>query len=119
MTIRRGQIWLTVFGTPRGSSPGYKRPAVVIQSDGFNKTDIDSVVVASVTTTSRFGKMPGNVEVAGGVGGLREDSVINVTQIYTVDRSDLLELWGILPKAKLKELEKGLRLVLALPQNIE
>lgn len=119
MTIRRGQTWLTNFGVPRGSSPGYKRPSIVIQSDGFNKTNIDSVIVAGVTTTSRLGKMPGNVEVAKGVGGLREDSVINVTQLYTVDRSDLLELWGTLPKGKLKELEAGLRLVLALPKNVE
>jgi len=119
MIIRRGQVWLIDFGVPRGSSPGYRRPAIVIQSDGFNKTNIDSVIVASVTTTPRLSKMPGNVEIAKAVGGLREDSIVNVTQLFTVDRSDLLELWGTLPKAKLKEVETGLRLVLALPQRVE
>jgi len=112
--LRRGQVWWVDLGVPRGSSPGYKRPVVVIQADLFNKTEVGSVIVAIATTTKRLGSMPGNVSVSRGVGGLREDSVINVTQLYTVDRIDLLEFIGTLPKAIMDQVDNGLRLVLSL-----
>ena len=114
MMIRRGQVWWADLGTPRGSSPGYQRPVVVIQADKLNKTDINSVIVAISTTNLRLAKMPGNVLVESGMGGLREDSVINVTQLYTLDRSDLLELWGNLPHEKLDKLNDGLVQILEL-----
>ncbi|MFZ1702265.1 MAG: type II toxin-antitoxin system PemK/MazF family toxin [Pyrinomonadaceae bacterium] len=112
--IRRGQIWWADLGTPRGSSPGYQRPVVVIQADKFNKTDISSVIVAISTTNLRLARMPGNILLERGIGGLREDSVINVTQLYTLDRSDLLELWGSLPSEKLDKLNAGLAQILEL-----
>jgi len=112
--IRRGQVWWADLGAPRGSSPGYQRPVVVIQADKLNKTDIGSVIVAISTTNLRLAKMPGNVFVSRGTGGLREDSVINVTQLYTLDRSDLKDLWGSLPNEKLEELSAGLAQILAL-----
>lgn len=114
MVIRRGQIWWVDFGPPRGASPGYERPAVVIQSDGFNKTDIDSVIVAIVTTNLQLSRMPGNVSVESGFGGLKEDSVINITQLFTLDKSDLLELLGTLPRSTVEQVNKGLRLVLSI-----
>jgi mRNA interferase MazF len=109
--IRRGQVWWADLGTPRGSSPGYERPVVVLQSDAFNKTDIDSVIVVIATTNLRLAPMPGNVLVERGVGGLKEDSVVNVTQLYTIDKTDLLEHLGVLPKDKLKKIDSGLKLV--------
>lgn len=114
MMIRRGQIWWADLGRPRGSSPGYQRPVVVIQADKLSKTDINSVIVAISTTNLRLARMPGNVLVEQGVGGLQEDSVINVTQLYTLDKSDLLELWGSLPNEKLDKLSAGLVQILAL-----
>lgn len=114
MIIRRGQVWWADLGTPRGSSPGYQRPIVVVQADGFNKTDIRSVIVATVTTNSRLAKMPGNVSVLRGIGGLVEDSVVNITQLFTLDRDDLIEHLGTLPKEKMEQVDRGLRLVLSL-----
>lgn len=113
--MRRGQVWFADLGTPRGASPGYRRPAVIVQADRFNKTDIDSVVVALATTNLRLAKMPGNVFVKRGVGGLREDSVINVTQLFTIDWDDLLEHWGSLPNSEMTQIDLGLRLALQLP----
>ena len=112
--IRRGQVWWADLGAPRGSSPGYKRPVVVVQADKFNKTNIESVVVVMSTTNLRLGKMPGNVIVERGIGGLKEDSVINVTQVFTLDKSDLIELLGTLPSEKLGRIDKGLAQVFAL-----
>jgi mRNA interferase MazF len=114
MMIRRGQIWWADLGVPRGSSPGYQRPVVVIQADKLNKSDIDSVVVVISTTTLRLARMPGNVFVESGVAGLRYDSVINVTQLYTLDKRDLLELWGSLPSEKMEKISNGLAQILSL-----
>lgn len=114
MIIRRGQVWWADLGTPRGSSPGYKRPVVVVQADKLNKTNINSVVVVISTTNLRLAKMPGNVFIGRGTGGLWEDSVINVTQVYTLDKSDLLELLGTLPVEKLRKIDTGLAQVFAL-----
>ncbi|HMM80230.1 MAG TPA: type II toxin-antitoxin system PemK/MazF family toxin [Pyrinomonadaceae bacterium] len=112
--IRRGQVWRADLGAPRGASPGYERPVIVIQSDVFNKTNIDSVIVAAATTNLRLAKMPGNVRVASGIGGLREESVINITQLFTIDKEDLLEFWGHLPADTVAQIDAGLRLVLHL-----
>lgn len=86
----------------------------MLQADVFNKTDIDSVIVAIATTNLRLAPMPGNVLVERGVAGLKEDSVINVTQLFTVDKTDLLEHLGTLPNDALKKIDNGLRLVLSL-----
>ncbi|MBX7061371.1 MAG: type II toxin-antitoxin system PemK/MazF family toxin [Pyrinomonadaceae bacterium] len=115
--IRRGQVWRADLGMPRGASPGYERPVVVIQSDTFNKTNIDSVIVAAATTNLRLGVMPGNVRVASGIGGLREDSVVNITQLFTIDKEDLIEFWGQLPSDTITQIDAGLRLVLHLKEN--
>ncbi|MGB7207386.1 MAG: type II toxin-antitoxin system PemK/MazF family toxin [Pyrinomonadaceae bacterium] len=117
MVIRRGQIWWADLGTPRGSGPGYERPIVVIQADVFNKTDVRSVIVAIVTTSLRLAKMPGNVPVSRGIGGLVEDSVINITQLFTLDRDDLIEHLGELSAEKIDQVDKGLRLVLSLDKK--
>ena len=115
--IARGQVWWADLGVPRGSSPGYKRPVVIIQSETFNKTDMQSVLIAISTTNLHLATMPGNVLVERGVGGLREDSVINVTQLFTIDRTDLLDYLGRLPQNKIEKMDEGLRLVLSLPSR--
>ncbi len=115
MVIRRGQVWWTDLGVPRGASPGFQRPAIVVQANGFNRTDIDSVIVAISTTNLRLARMPGNVPISPGVGGLREDSVINITQLFTVDKNDLIELLGSVPNTLMEQIDEGLRLVLSLP----
>ncbi|MCC6327918.1 MAG: type II toxin-antitoxin system PemK/MazF family toxin [Acidobacteria bacterium] len=117
MILRRGQVWWADLGTPRGSSPGYKRPVVVVQADKLNKTNIKSVIVVISTTNLRLAKMPGNVFVERGVGGLRDDAVINVTQVFTLDKLDLLELLGTLPVEKLLKIDAGLAQVFSLDER--
>ena len=114
MVVRRGQIWWADLGTPRGSSPGYKRPVAIIQADSFNETEIGTIVVAVVTSNIKLAEMPGNVFVAARASGLDRDSVVNVSQIFTIDKRDALDQIGHLSKRDMKEINDGLRLVLAL-----
>lgn len=112
--IRRGQVWRVDLGTPRGSSPGHHRPVVVVQADSFNQSTINTVVVAVITSNLRLAEMPGNVLLNSMAAGLDRDSVVNVTQLFTLDRNDLLELLGTLPQIKIEQMAAGLRLVLDL-----
>jgi mRNA interferase MazF len=114
MVIERGQIWWADLGEPRGSSPGYHRPIVIIQSDFFNQTLINTLIAAIITTNLRLADMPGNVSLTKRVSGLDEDSVVNITQLFTIDRTTLLEYVGTLSERKMEQIDEGLRLVLNL-----
>ncbi len=110
--MSRGEIWWTDFGDPVGSSPAYRRPAVVISSDRFNRSRISTVIVAAITSNTRLVRQPGNVMVPDGL--LPKPSVINVTALFTVDRHQLLDHVGDLPALESRSLDDGLRLVLGL-----
>jgi mRNA interferase MazF len=112
--VRRGEIWWADLGPPRGSTPGYRRPALVIQSDQFNDTNISTVLVAPITSQLRRAASPGNVEISERESGLPRRSVVNVTQVLAVDRSDLIERVGTLSGRRMAEVDQGLRLVLGL-----
>ena len=114
MVIRRGEVWWADLGDPRGSGPGHERPVVILQADDFNKTHLKTVIVAIITTNLRLADMPGNVVVSTGSSGLESDSVVNITQLFTLDRTDLLEHLGRLPENKVDKISQGLRLVLEL-----
>lgn len=114
MVIGRGEIWWTDLGEPRGSSPGFMHPVLIIQSDFFNRTQINTVVAAVITTNLLLAKMPGNILLTERASGLKKESVLNVSQLFTLDRSDLLEYVGTLSERKMEQVEKGLRLVLSL-----
>jgi mRNA interferase MazF len=112
--MRRGDLWWTDLGEPRGSGPGKRRPIVIVQSDAYNTTRIRTAVVAVVTSNTRLATMPGNVFVPAGLSGLPRDSVVNITQLATVDRDDLSDHIGVLPAHLLFEVDRGLRRLLAL-----
>jgi mRNA interferase MazF len=112
--IERGEIWWTDFGPPRGSSPALRRPALVISSNGFNASQIRTVTVATLTTNTRRAAIPGNVAVPAAFGGLERDSVVNVTQLTTVDRAALEDRVGTIPAWILAQVDDGLRLALGL-----
>ena len=114
MVIRRGEIWWVDFGVPRGSEPGYRRPAVVVSSDRFNRSRLRTVVVAAVTSNTAFAAMPGNVLVGVDGSGLDRPSVINVTQLATIDRDVLEQPAWTLASDVAARLDAGLRLVLRL-----
>lgn len=99
---------------PKGSMPGYKHPIVVVQAEKFNKSNLLTVVGVVVTTNLRLAKMPGNVELSPHQSGLSFNSVVNMTQIVTANKSDLIEFVGMLPDNKVEQIEKGLREVLSL-----
>lgn len=112
--MNRGEIWWADLAEPFGSEPGFHRPVVIIQSDRFNRSQISTVIAAALTRNLRLRHAPGNVYVPRRSGGLDHDSVVNVSQLVTLDQRRLSRLVGTLPTARLHELDDGLRLVLAM-----
>lgn len=107
-------MWWANLPDPVGSGPGYRRPVVIVQADPFNASRIRTVIVAAISSSSRFTAAPGNVRLPTQSSGLPRDSVINVTQLLAVDKDLLFQRVGHLPLYNLHELDHGLRLVLAL-----
>ena len=111
--IQRGEVWWADLGEPRGSAPARRRPVVVVQHDSFNASRIRTVVVVAITGNLRLAAMPGNVLVPATT-GLPQDSVVNVTQLATLDRSDLIERIGALDPWLIGAVDDGIRRVLDL-----
>ena len=114
MVLKRGDIWWASLAFPRGSEPGYRRPVVVVQSDAFNLSRIQTVIVAVITSNIRLAKAPGNLTLTAAQSGLLKESVVNVSQLITLDQRYLTEHVGTLPAERLSELDQALRLVLSL-----
>ncbi|MCL5279132.1 MAG: type II toxin-antitoxin system PemK/MazF family toxin [Planctomycetes bacterium] len=114
MVIQRGEIWWASLPEPVRSEPGYRRPVLVVQSDDFNRSRIATVIALVITSNTRLAQAPGNVFLPEKLTGLPKDSVANVSQIVTVDKSFLSERIGTLPPHMMEQIEKGLRLVLHL-----
>jgi mRNA interferase MazF len=112
--VRRGEIWWASLPAPRGSVSGYRRPVVVVQADSFNRSSIQTVMVAPITSNVKLASSPGNVMLPRRQSKLRRDSVINVSQVITLDRSFLTERVSRLPARAARALDAGLRLALSL-----
>ena len=112
--IRRGEVWWAELPEPVASEPGYRRPVLIVQSDEFNRSRIRTVIAAVLTTNLRLAAAPGNVLVAAGEAGLPRDSVVNVSQVVTVDKAFLAERAGFIGGRAMLAVENGLRTVLAL-----
>jgi mRNA interferase MazF len=112
--MQRGEIWWANLPTPIASEPGYRRPVLIVQSDDFNRSRIRTVIVVVITTNLRLAEAPGNVLVTTDETGLPQDSVVNVSQVITVDKSFLTEQVGQISDRVISLIEDGLRLVLAL-----
>ena len=112
--IERGEVWWASLPDPRGAEPGFRRPLLVVQSDAFNRSRIQTVVAVVLTSNLRLVQAPGNVLVPKKVSGLPRDSVANVSQLITVDRDFLTERVGKLSGHQMREANAGLRLILAL-----
>lgn len=106
---RRGQIWWVDFAEPRGSEPGYRHPALVLQRDEVNASRINTVVVCVLTSNTALARAPGNTLLPRRRTGLRRDSVANASQIATVNKSDLQTLAGTVPPDLLEAVDSGLR----------
>jgi mRNA interferase MazF len=112
--MKRGEVWWARLPDPAGSGPGYRGPVLVVQANTFNASRIATVIVAVITSNLGLGDAPGNVRIAKGDCGLSRASVVNVSQLITLDRSILAERVGTLPGAAFDRVDAGLRLVLAL-----
>ncbi|MEW6540445.1 MAG: type II toxin-antitoxin system PemK/MazF family toxin [Bacillota bacterium] len=112
MVIRQGDIYWVDFGEPAGSAPGYRHPCVVVQNNLFNRSRINTVVVCALTSNLKRGKAPGNVALDSGEGNLPQQSVVNVSQIITVDKRDLVERIGAVSGNRVREILDGVRLLL-------
>jgi mRNA interferase MazF len=111
--VNRGELWWTDLAEPVGSEPGFKRPVLIVQSDSFNKSKISTIIAIAVTSNTRLAKAPGNVALSGIKSGLSKDSVINVSQVITLDKASLSEAIGKLDKLTMQQVDDGLRLVLS------
>ena len=112
--MKRGEIWWANLPDPVASEPGFRRPLLIIQIDEFNRSIIRTIMVVVLTTNLRLANAPGNVLLKSAMTGLPKDSVANVSQVLTVDKSFLTEKVGKLRKAELQKIETGLRLLLGL-----
>ena len=116
LVIRQGEIYWLHFGAAEGSAPAGRRPALVIQHDRFNRSAISTTVVAAVTSNLRLGAMPGNVRLRRGEAGLPHASVVNVSQIRTVDRTRLVDQAGVLGPSRIHDVLRGLALLFGTDQ---
>ncbi len=112
--MHRWELWWANLPEPTGSEPGYRHPVLIVQDDIFNQSPIGTVIVVIITSNIQLAEAPGNVLLPCGVSGLSRDSVANVSQIFTIDKTFLTERIGSLPAYVQEEIDEGLRMVLYL-----
>ena len=116
MVIRKGSIYWVDFSPGKGSEPIGRRPGLVIQNDILNDSKLNTVVMVAITSTMKFGELPGNVILRKGEANLPKKCVINTTQIKSVDKTSIKEKIGTLSNKRMDEVLEGLKLVLNIPQ---
>lgn len=112
--MKRGQIWWAELPEPGASEPGYRRPVIIVQADEFNSSRISTVIAVAITSNLRLADAPGNLLLSKSKTGLLKDSVANVSQVFTIDKSFLTEQIGQLDRLTCQQLDEGLRLVLSI-----
>ena len=112
MVVRQGDVFWVDLGDPRGSAAGYLHPYVVIQNDLFNRSRINTVVVCLITSNLKRASAPGNVLLEDGEANLSKPSVVNISQIFTVDRMDLVEKIGTLSSERVRLILDGIQLLM-------
>jgi mRNA interferase MazF len=110
--IRQGDVFWLELGEARDSAPAGRRPALVVQHDRFNRSAIATAVVVGITSNLRLAAMPGNVRLRRGEAGLPRPSVVNVSQLATVDRQRLSDRVGAIGPSRMVEVLRGLALLL-------
>jgi mRNA interferase MazF len=112
--MRNGEIWWASLPKPYGSEPGYRRPVLIIQSNEFNRSAIRTVLCATITSNLNLANASGNVRISARNSGLSKPSVINISQLITVDKSLLTERVKMIDSHSMSQVQEGLRLVLNL-----
>jgi mRNA interferase MazF len=114
LPIQRGEIWWADLPEPRRSDPGYRRPVLVVQADSFNASRIQTAIVAAITSNLQLAEGPGNVFLPARSAGLDRHSVVNLSQLLTLDRTFLTECAGTLTARLQRAVNEGLRMVVRL-----
>ena len=112
--MKRGEIWWAELSVPEGSGPGYRRPVLIVQADAFNRSRISTVVAAVISSNLRLADAPGNIFLSRRLSGLPKDSVINISQLVTLDREYLSDKAGKLSARHMAAVDDGLKLVLSI-----
>ncbi len=112
MVIRQGDVYWVDLDEPSGSQPGYRHPHVVIQNNLFNSSQIRTVIVLALTSNIKRANAPGNILLDKGEANLPKQSVVNVSQVFTVDKSQLDEYIGTLSANRVREILNGIKLVI-------
>jgi mRNA interferase MazF len=112
VVISQGEIWWAEFPEPAGSTPGYRRPVIVIQGDAINRSKIATVMCIPLTSNLKWAEAPGNVKLTSRITGLPKDSVANVAQLIVLDKEMLVERAGKLPRAKMELMMSGIDIIL-------
>jgi mRNA interferase MazF len=118
VVIHQGEIYWVALDEPIGLEPGYRHPHIVIQNNLFNQSRINTVVVCALTSNLKRAEAPGNVLLDEGEANLPKRSVVNVSQLFTVDKIQLDEYIGMVSKARVWQILKGIRL-LTEPREVE
>lgn len=112
MTVAQGDIWWADLPEPTGSAPGFRRPVLVVQGDSLNRSRIATIVCVTLTSNLTWATAPGNVLLPAKLTGLPKDSVANVSQLMTIDKTELIERMEKLPKRTLELVLSGIDVVL-------
>jgi mRNA interferase MazF len=112
VVISQGKVWWAELDAPRGSAPGFRRPVVVVQSDALNRSRISTVVCVPLTSNLTWADAPGNVLLPAAITGLPKDSVANVSQIITLDKTVLTDRVGKISRVKTDLLFAGIDVIL-------
>ena len=111
MVINQGDIFWIDLKEPSGSEPGYRHPHVIIQNNLFNRSRIHTVIVCPLTSNLKRGAAPGNVILKKGEANLPKKSIVNIAQIFTVNKSDLSEKIGSLKFDRFQQVLQGIQLI--------
>ena len=111
--ICRGDVWWASLPAPTGSGPGLRRPLVIVSANAFNDSRIRTVIAAVITSNLRLAEAPGNVRIPSRRAGLTKASVVNVSQLITLDKTALSDKAGRLSHDLLAAVDRGIRQVLA------
>jgi mRNA interferase MazF len=112
--VNRGEIWWADLPGPRASEHGFSRPVLIVQSDSFNRSHIQTVLAVVLTSNLQLAEAPGNIKLTARKTGLPKDSVANVSQVVTLDKTFLRDRCGKLERETMERVEEGLRLTLSL-----
>jgi len=108
----KGEVWwANLPDDPYGSEPGKRRPVLIIQNDIFNRSDIRTTICAVITSNMKLSQIPGNITLEKGDSGLDKPSVINFSQIATIDKTRLIEQISMLPKKYIEKINESIRFI--------